>query len=173
MIGDAPDFARNLARWQNHIYKTGANRAPWHGVELRARVLRESDTACCLDRTQTSSPVAAGAGKEDADGASTALFRERFKKMVDREIQLLGSADQSQRPIFNNYALARRLNVNRVFLRDSFPGDFRDGHIGHVAQQTGEPTGMVRIEMLNDDKGHSIFWRQMPQQFHRGFESAG
>ena len=86
MIGDAPDFSRNLARWQNHIDKTRANCAPWHGIELRARVLRESDTARCLNRAQTSSPVAARAGKEDADGAGPPLFRERFKKMVDREI---------------------------------------------------------------------------------------
>ena len=93
MIGDAPDFSRNLARWQNHIDKTRANCAPWHRIELRTRVLCESDTARCLNRAQTSSPVAAGSGKEDADGAGPALFRKRFKKMIDREIQLPGSAN--------------------------------------------------------------------------------
>src|SRR5437763_14525130 len=43
LIGDAPDFSRNLARSQNHIDKTRANWGPWHHLELLTMVLRESD----------------------------------------------------------------------------------------------------------------------------------
>jgi hypothetical protein len=32
---------------------------------------------------------------------------------------------------------------------------------------------MMRIEMLDHDERHPVFSRQMPQQIHRGFKSAG
>src|SRR5512133_1629256 len=95
MLGDAPDFLRDPARRQDDIDKTSANGAARHGIELRALfTLGEGQSASRLDRAQTSRSVCARPGKDYTDRARAALFRQRFKKMIDREIELFCSANQ-------------------------------------------------------------------------------
>ena len=94
MIGNAPELARDFVWRQNQIDKTGANCAARHRVELRALFsLREGQTAGRFDRTQPGRSVAAGPGKHDADRARSAFFSERFKKMIDRDVESLRAAD--------------------------------------------------------------------------------
>src|SRR5437764_2192370 len=95
MIGDALDFARNFARRQNEIDKACADRAPRHRVELRALlILGERQTAGRFDRAQPRSAIAAGSGEDDADGARSTFFGERFKKVVDSNVEPLLTLNQ-------------------------------------------------------------------------------
>src|SRR5207248_5920165 len=52
MIGDALDLARNVSWRENKIDKPSANRAPWHGIELRGLfILGEGQAAGRFART--------------------------------------------------------------------------------------------------------------------------
>ena len=62
MVGNASNFASDCVGRQNQIDKAGAYCAARHRVELCALFsLREGQTACRLDCTQTSGAVAASA----------------------------------------------------------------------------------------------------------------
>jgi hypothetical protein len=62
MTGDALDFLRDLARGKRRIDKARANGAARHRIKFRASfILRESQSASCLDRTQTGCAVGATA----------------------------------------------------------------------------------------------------------------
>lgn len=93
--------------------------------------------------------------------------------MIDGEIELLRSPNQLERAVFHDHTLVRRLDINRV---RSWRSRFRklgDRHCRHFAEQFCQPAGVVRIKMLHDYEGHSRTRRQMLEQFHRRFESAG
>src|SRR5438093_2256365 len=97
MVGNALDFARDCVWRQNEIDKSRANCAARHRVELCALFgLREGQTACRLDGTQTGGAVTAGPGKHDADSVRSAFFSERLKKVVDRDVESLCALDQCQ-----------------------------------------------------------------------------
>src|SRR5207249_6644643 len=118
MIGDALDFARNVARRQNKIDKAGTDGAPRHRVEHRALlILGERQTASRFDRAQTSRAVAAGSGEHDPDRTRSVFFSERLNKMIDRDVESLCSVDQSEHAVLRNYTLVRWLDVNGVRFR--------------------------------------------------------
>src|SRR5207244_5910071 len=97
MIGDTLDFARNFARRQNKIDRACADRVARHRVELRALfILGERQATSRFDRAQTSRAVAAGSGKHDADSARSTFFGERFKKVVDCNVEPLLTSDQCE-----------------------------------------------------------------------------
>src|SRR4030095_10181434 len=117
MVGNPPDFTRDCVWRQNDVHKAGANCAARHGIELCALFsLREGQTARGLDRTQTSGAVTAGPGKHDANPARPALFSKRFKKVVDRDVESLCAADQSELAILGDHALVRRMHIKGVLL---------------------------------------------------------
>src|SRR4029077_9255220 len=117
MVGNTPDFSRDCIWRQNNVHKSGANCAARHGVELCALFsLREGQPASCFDRAQTSSAIAPGSGKHDADSARSAIFSERFKKMVDGDVESLCAADQCQLPILGDDAFVRWLHINGIWL---------------------------------------------------------
>src|SRR6266536_1369232 len=118
MLDDVTDFACDLARGTYCIYEAGANRVARHLCELRASfILRESKTAGHLDRTKSSCSVAARAGKKHTNPMAAARFSERFKKLIDGDIELLGAANEYQLVIFRYYTFVRRLHINGVRLR--------------------------------------------------------
>src|SRR5437762_949801 len=153
MIGDASDLTRDFVRRENEIDEAGANCAAWHSVELCALFsLRERQTAGRFDRTQTGGPVAAGPRQHDTDCTRPIFLGERFKKVVDREIESLRSADQGKRTVLCDHALVWRLHVNRIRFRVRRSCYFADWHRGCLAEQIGKAARMMRIEMLHNHK---------------------
>src|SRR5256885_2578405 len=51
-------------------------------------------TAGRFDRAQTGRAVTAGSGKHDADSARSTFFGERFKKVVDRNVEPFFTSNQ-------------------------------------------------------------------------------
>ena len=162
MPGDSLDFLRDLTRGKNGINKTSANRVFWHGVELCAeRVLREGETAGRLYGANARRAIRSGSRKHDANCAGSTRFSQRFKKMVDGQVALLGATDQCQGAIFANQTFVRRLHIDGVGLWQHGTRNFNHRHLGRPAEQAGQPAGVMGIQMLDDDEGCSIFCRQM------------
>ncbi len=174
MIGDALDLARNFPWRQDKIDKPRANRAPRHGIELRALfILGEGQTAGRFDCAQPGGAVAPSSGENDANRARSTFFGERFKKVVDPNIESFLTLNQSERAIFGDDAFIRRLHVNGVWPWRRCSSDLADWHRRNFAEQIGKPAGMMRVEMLHNHKRHPRFLRQVAQKFHCRFESAG
>src|SRR5882724_5159291 len=134
MLDDVTDFVCDLARGTNCIYEAGANRVARHFRELRTSfILRESKTAGHLNRTKSRRSVAARAGKKHTNPAAAARVSERFKKLIDGDIELLRAADEYQLVIFRYHAFVRRLHINRVRLRSSCLCDLDHRHGGSFA----------------------------------------
>ena len=93
--------------------------------------------------------------------------------MIDGEIELLRSANQLERPVFQDHAFVRRLDINRIRSRRGSFRQLGDRHRRHFAEQLCQSAGVMRIKMLHNDERHSRVRMQMTQQFHRCFESAG
>src|SRR5207248_5655924 len=141
---------------QSKIDKSRPDRTPRHGVELRALfTLGEGQTAGRFDRAQTSRAVTAGSGKHDADGARPAFFGERFKEMVDPNIEAFLTLNQPELAILSDDAFARRLDVNSVRLWRGRFCNLAHWHCRHFVEQVGKPAGVMRIEMLHNHKRHS------------------
>src|SRR5256886_12413571 len=148
MLDDVTDFVCDLARGTHCVYEAGANRVARHFRELRASfILRESKTAGHLNRTKSSCAVAARAGKKHTNPTAAACFSERFKKLIDGDIELLGAANEYQLVIFRYYTFVRWLHINRVRLRSGCLCDFDYRHGGNSAQETRQVAVMIRIEM--------------------------
>src|SRR5581483_1318303 len=97
MFGNAPNFLRNLARRKGGIDKARANGTTRHRIKFRAPfALRESQPARRFDCAQTGCSVGAASGQDDADRSRASYVCQRFKKMVDCQIELLRSANQCQ-----------------------------------------------------------------------------
>ena len=174
MVGNALDFARDCVWRQNEIDKSRANCAARHGIELCALFgLREGQTARRLDCTQTRGSVTAGPGKDDANPARSAVFSERFKKVVDRDVEFLRATDQCELAVLGDHTFVRRLHVNSVWLWRNCFCDLGHWHRCGFAEQIRKTAAVMGIEMLHDHKRHACPRRQMAQQFHRRFESAG
>ena len=92
--------------------------------------------------------------------------------MIDREIELLRSANQLEGVIFQDDAFVRRLNINRIRSRRGSFRQLDDQHRRHFAEQLCQSAGVMRIKMLHDHKRHPRSRRQMAHQFHCRFESA-
>ena len=93
--------------------------------------------------------------------------------MIDRQIELLRSANQLERAVFDDDAFVRRLDINHVRPWRNRFRELDDRHRRHFAEQLWQPAGVMRIEMLHDHKRHARFRRQMPQKIHCRFESTG
>src|SRR2546423_710285 len=174
MIGNPLDLAGDCLWRQNEIDETGANCASWHGIELCAFFgLREGQTARCFDCTQICGSVTAGPGKHDANPARAAFFSERFKKVIDRDVEFLCATDQCELAIFGDHTFVRWLHIYSVWLWHNCSCNFGHWHRCRFTEQIRKPASVMRIEMLHDYKRHARSRRQMAQQFHRRFESTG
>src|SRR5207253_2260235 len=174
MIGDALDLARNFPWREDKIDKPRANRAPRHRIELRALfTLGEGQSAGRFDCAQPGGAIAAGPGENDANRTRSTFFGERFKKMIDRNVQPFLASNQCQRAILGDDAFVRRLDVDRVRFWRRRSRNLAHWHRRNFAEQIGKPADVVRIEMLHNHKSHSRFLRQVAQEFHRRFKAAG
>src|SRR5215468_3405753 len=125
MVRDSWQFGGNLFRRQRRIHETGHDGIARHRRKLRALfVLRESDSACRLDRPQPCSAVTAGSGEQNADRKWSLLFGERFKEMIDRQHRSLTASSQSERAAFVYQILVWRQHINCIWLGLHWPGDF-------------------------------------------------
>src|SRR5437763_8362254 len=134
MLDDVTDFVCDLARGTNCIYEAGTDCVARHFRELRTSfILRESKTAGHLNRTKSRRSVAARAGKKHTNRTVAARFSERFKKLIDGNVELLSAANEYQLVIFRYYTFVRRLHINRVRLRFDCLCDFDYRHDGNFA----------------------------------------
>src|SRR5204863_2890989 len=83
------------------------------------------------------------------------------KKMIDRDVESLRAADQSERAILRDHAFVRRLDVNSVWFWRSRSRYFAYRHRRHFAEQIRKPTGVMWIEMLHNHKSHAGSRRQI------------
>ena len=90
-----------------------------------------------------------------------------------RDVESLCAGDQCQLAILGDHAFVRRLHINGIWLWRDCSCNLGYWHRCGFSEQIRKPAAVMRIEMLHDYKRHARFRRQMAQEIHRRFESAG
>jgi hypothetical protein len=176
MTGDARELARHLRRCQHQIDTAGGDRAARHPEVLRAAlVLGEGHPAGRLDRLEPVGAIRAGPGEDHTDGLGPQVVRQGLQKAVDRQVQpaLLLTRQHEQPPMMHPERAIRRDDIDVVGLDRLAVRGLSHRHPGRPDQQIGQHTRMCRIQMLDEDEGHSGARRQVVQQTTEGIESAG
>ena len=169
--GAINERAWNSGDRQSAIRLSGLNRAFRHAIERRLRrVLDDDEPAPFLHRFEPLASIGSRARQHDANGALTAILRQRAKEKIESQpravtLRWLG---KMQLALGDAERDARRNEINMVRLDPGTFGRRRNGHGGVARQKFRHQAGMERIEMLNEDKGHARVRRQRGEQ---GLES--
>ena len=154
-IGDDP--GRHFCRLQYKINLGGGDGASRHAVVLcGSGGLHHGHAAFAFDGLQSLGSVAAGARKNDADGAFALVLSQGPEEEIDGQAETArgGGCHQLKGAVQKGHVTARRDNIGAVWL-DFHPVDhFKNLHSRVAPDQVGKEAFMVRGQMLDKHKGH-------------------
>ena len=119
--------------------------------------MRHDHAAFALDGPHPEGAVAAGAGKDNADGAFALVLGERAEEEVDRQaLAARGNRfQQLQRAVEKRHVAIGRNDVGAIDLDHHPVFHFKHLHAGVAPDQIGQDALVVRRQVLNQDEGHA------------------
>ena len=175
---DMPDVSNkvlgHLVNRHNVVRQAGGEGASGHPVILgRFRVLYYDHTALALDRPQPQGPLGSGSRKHYTNTLLFLVLGQRAEKGINRcpmtgtnrrfhEVEL--AVKNSQVPIGRN-------NVNVVGFHPHAVLDLCHLHARVMSDQIGQNAFVVRVQMLNHDKGHAAVRGHRLEELFECFQS--
>ncbi len=119
--------------------------------------MRHDHAAFALDGPHPEGAVAAGAGKDNADGAFALVLGERAEEEVDRQaLAARGNRfQQLQRAVEKRHVAIGRNDVGAIDLHRHAVLDLEHLHAGVATDEVGENALVVRCQMLHQHEGHA------------------
>jgi hypothetical protein len=122
-----------------------------------AGILDHDHATLSLDRPHPLGAVAAGPGKDDADGAFVPILRQAAKEKINREtLPARRSGLQQLEPaVEQRHVTVGRNNIGAIGLDGHPVFNLAHLHARIPPDKVGEHALVIRRQMLHQDKGHA------------------
>ena len=159
----------------NNVGQTGGNGAARHTVKLGCRrLLRQHQPRLSLDCLQTQGPIRIHAGEDDADAFCLPVFGQGAKEKINGETRAARGRrlEEVEQAVQNRHIFVRGDHINAVGIDFHPIRDLKHFHGGSTLEEFSQDPLMVRVEMLNDDKGHAAVRRHRTQKLLQRLQPA-
>ncbi len=166
-------LARDLVGPQHEINAPGGDGAAGHARKAcGGRLLGEGDASGLLDGLDAQRPVAIPARENHADGAIATFFGERGEQNVRGVMHSARTRRHANAVTRHRERGVGRYHVDMVGLRRHTVVRLHHRKSRSLGQNLGQQALVARIEMLNDNTGHTALGRQSGEQFGNRLEAA-
>ncbi len=165
----------NLRDRQHEVHGPRHDRAPRHAVILGlVGILRDDEPALLLDGLQSEAAVAAGSREDHADRALAEFLRQRAQEEVERQARAvaLPRFRELQGTAADREIGTRRNEIDMLALERHPVRCLLYLHRRMAGQQLDHHARMRRIEMLDQNEGHTGAGRERGEQPAEGIKAA-
>ena len=164
-----------FATGKHKIHRARHDRAARHAVIAGlVGILRDDEPALLLHGLQPKAAVGPGSRKDHADGARTALLRQRVQQKVERQARTVTRLRlrEVQGAVADRQIGSGRNDIEVIALDRHSIRRLPHGHRRVAGQQVHHHAFVGRIEMLDQDEGHAVAGRQRAHELSAGIEAA-
>ena len=173
-VGD--DFSGEFLDRGHDVGETCVDGASGHAVEFgRSGVLHEDHPRFLLDGLEAHRAVGAHARENDADAPLPAVVRQGAEEEVDGQAQTPGRRriEQVEYPVEDGHILVGWYHIDVVRLDCRAVLDLDDLHGGGALEELRHDALVRRVQVLDDDKGHTACLRHVLQELFEGLQPSG
>jgi hypothetical protein len=169
------DRLRDFRHGEHKIHQTRHDGVSRHAaIAGLIRVLRDYQPAAFLDRFQPKASVRPRSRKDHADGKLAVLFRQSVQQKVEGQagaVTRLGLREV-QDAISNRKIRSRWDDIKMLPLYEHSVSRLPHGHGRVAGQQVHHHALVARIEMLDQNEGHAVTYRQRVHKLAAGIEAS-